>query len=289
MAYQANQRGTEVWWISAVEYGGLVAGMRALGRRLGVTDADLEHGDVADEIWRRLETRKESWLLVIDNSDDPQVLAGAAAAVADGRGWLRPLSSPTGMVLVTSRDGGSKTWGSWCCCHRLSMLSADEAAEVLSDHAGHRVGLGNDNDAKRLAERLGGLPLALSIAGSYLAESATVPAAFADTDLIRTYREYQDAIEAGQLRAVFPAPSEELTQEEARGLIGRTWELTLNLLDTRQLPEARRLLRLLATFADVPISHELLIHPTTMSTSSLFGAVTGSRLWRALQVLVSRA
>ena len=53
-AFQAQQRGTEVWWVSAAEPGVLAAGMRALGRRLGVTDAELEHGDAADVIWQRL-------------------------------------------------------------------------------------------------------------------------------------------------------------------------------------------------------------------------------------------
>ena len=87
---RAQQHGTEVWWVSAAQPDVLAAGMRALGRRLGMTDAELEHGDVADVIWQRLADRREPWLLVIDNADDPQVLAGAGACVAEGRGWLRP-------------------------------------------------------------------------------------------------------------------------------------------------------------------------------------------------------
>jgi hypothetical protein len=139
-AYQTQQRGTEVWWVSATESSGLVAGMRALGRRLGVTDAELEHGDPADVIWRRLATRREPWLLVIDNADDPQILAVAETRVGDGRGWLRPVVSPTGMVLVTSRDGNEASWGPWCGLHRLATLHADEAAGVLADHASHQAG-----------------------------------------------------------------------------------------------------------------------------------------------------
>ena len=60
------------------------------------------------------------------------------------------------------------------------MLTAEQAAAVLADHAGHHPDLGSEDDARKLAARLGGLPLALKIAGSYLAEAAAIPAAFAD-------------------------------------------------------------------------------------------------------------
>ena len=165
------------------------------------------------------------------------------------------------------------------------MLPADPAAAVLADHAGHHPGLGSEEDARLLAARLGGLPLALTIAGSYLAEATAIPAAFADTGVIRTYRQYLDALQGGDLGTVFPAPGGQLTAEQARGLIGRTWELTLDLLDARPLPEARQVLRLLACFADAPVPYLLLLHPGTLAASPPLRDITGSRLWQALKVL----
>jgi hypothetical protein len=276
-AYQADERGTEVWWVSATESSSLVTGMRALGRRLGVSGEELDHGDAADVIWQRLGTRHDPWLLVIDGADDPQILAGAGRRVAEGRGWLRPLPLGEGMVLVTSCDGAEASWGTWCRRHRLAVLPDDEAARVLADYAGRRADLGSDEEARELAERLGGLPLALKIVGSYLAESAAVPAAFADKALIRTYRQYRDSLATGDLNGVFPDHTSEV--------IGRTWDLTLDVLDARGIPESRRLLRLLATFADAPIPYEQLLHPNTLAESSLFTDITGSRLWQALQAL----
>jgi hypothetical protein len=285
VAYQAQQDGTEVWWLSAAEPGVLAAGVQALGRRLGVTDMELEHGDAADMIWLRLTARQDPWLLVLDNVDDPQLLAGAGANVAEGRGWLRPVTGQSGKVLVTSRDGSQASWGSWPRRHRLEMLATDSAVAVLADHAGHAPGLGSEEDARRLAARLGRLPLALKIAGSYLAEAAAIPAVFAGPGVIRTYQQYRDAIQSGDLGAVFPVPGGELSPEQGRDLIGRTWDLTLDLLDARSLPEARPVLRLLASFADAPVPYQLLLHPDTLAASAPLRDITGSRLWQALKAL----
>ena len=285
VAFQAQQRDTEVWWISAAESAPLAAGMRTLGRRLGVTDAELDHGDAADVIWQRLAGRQQPWLLVIDNADDPRVLAGAGTCVAEGRGWLRPLAGKDGMVLVSSRDGSPASWGTWARRHRLPVLPTLPAAAMLADHAGHHPSLGSEQEAQELAERLGNLPLALKIAGSYLAETAGIPAAFADSGLISSYRQYLETIEGGDLAAVFPVPGGQLSAEQARELIGQTWELTLDLLDARPLPEARQVLRLLACFADAPVPYQLLLHPATMAIFTPLRDITGARLWQALKAL----
>jgi len=285
VAAEAQRAGTEVWWVSAVERGVLEAGMRAVGRQLGASDAELAHGDAADVVWRRLAARRERWLLVIDNADDPQVLAGAGARVTDGQGWLRPvMTGGPGMVLVTSRDGRPESWGQWCARHRLAVLDQSDAALMLADYAGGDPRLGNEEEARLLAARLGGLPLAVKIAGSYLADAVATPAAYADAGLIRTYQDYQEAV-GGPDAAVFAVPAGALTQEHARELVGRTWELTLDLLESRQLPEARIVLRLLACLADAPIPYELLLRPATLSTSPLLPQITGRRLWEVLKAL----
>jgi NB-ARC domain len=286
-AITAEQEGAQVWWVTAAQQAVLEAGMRALGRRVGLNDAALEHGDAADLIWQYLAGKQDRWLLVIDNADDPPVLAGAGVNVADGRGWLRPVTTPAGTVLVTSRDASPGSWGPWCQIRRVGILPPGQAAKVLADHARYNPALGSDDDAQDLAVRLGSLPLALKIAGSYLAEAAAVPAAFADDSIIATYRQYQDALERGGAAAVFATSGGQFTGEGTRGIIGATWELTLDLLDTRQLPRARPVLRLLATLADAPIPYQLLLHPATLAGWPPFDGLTGPRLWQVLQALDS--
>jgi hypothetical protein len=285
VAFQAHQDGVTVWWVSAADPGSLVTGMRAVGRRLGVSDTELEHGDATDVIWQHLMGRADRWLLILDNADDPQILTGAGRSVAEGRGWLRPVPGQGGRVLVTSRDGRATSWGAWCHRHRLGVLPPGEAAAVLADHADHHPDLGSQDDVRRLAVRLGGLPLALKIAGAYLADAAAIPHAFAEADQIRSYEQYLNAVEGGDFDSVFPAAGQDMTQEQARELIGRTWDLSLDLLDARQLSEARPLLRFLASLADAPIPYETLLKPAGLAVWPTFEALTGSRLWQVLQAL----
>lgn len=147
-AFAAQEAGAQVWWVSAADPGVLEAGMHAVGRRLGLAQADLEHGDAADLIWQRLAACPQRWMLVLDNADDPPILAGPGASVREGRGWLRPVTGQAGTVLVTSRDGAGATWGPWCRRLPLGMLPADQAAEVLADYARRRGGLGDEQDAR---------------------------------------------------------------------------------------------------------------------------------------------
>jgi tetratricopeptide (TPR) repeat protein len=286
-AYLAAQRGTEVWWISAAESSRFLAGLRALSRRLGVTDDELRHGDAADILWRRLAEQTQDWLLVIDNADDLRLLSSPGERTADGTGWLRPLSIRTGLILVTSRDGHSPSWGPWCRLYPIGLLTSAEAAQVLADRTGtHHDRLGGYSGAESLANRLGRLPLALRIAGSFLSETAEIPPAFADPTSIRSYLDYRNTLDQGDIRTVFPTPnSGTLTSEQARGIIDQTWELTLDQLESRQFPEARRLLRLLSFLADAPIPYELLLNPAILRGSELFAGITGPRLWQVLQAL----
>lgn len=285
-AHDAVQRGWQVWWVSAADRSGFLGGMRALSRRLGLTDDELRYGDAADLLWQRLSRQDHKWLLVIDNADDPQVTAGPGQQAGDGTGWLRPVTSGAGLIVVTSRDGRAESWGPWCRLYRLGMLTSEEAVQVLADRTGiHHDALGGDAGAEALADRLGRLPLALRIAGSFLAELAEVPPAFAGPAPLRSYLQYLDTLKRGDLPAAFPSPVPgALTPSQARGIIGRTWDLTLSQLEYRDFPEVRGLLRLLACLADAPVPYELL-HPPILASSPLFPGITGPRLWQVLKAL----
>jgi NB-ARC domain-containing protein/tetratricopeptide repeat protein len=283
VASASGERGADAWWVLAADGTALTSSMRALGRRLDLPEAELAQGDAADAIWRALHARMKPWVLIFDNVDDPQVLAGPGRRLSEGRGWLRPVRTGYGLVIVTSRDGSVGSWGNWCRRHRVPMLGGTEAAGLLTDYSGGDPSLGTDEEAKQLAARLGGLPLALKIAGSYLAEVAGFPF----RGMISTYAQYQAALDAGNFGAIFSENSDELTSDDARTVIGRTWELSLDLLTSRGQPEASKLLRLLATFAAAPVPYDLLLTADIMAASPLFPGITDVRIWQSLKALYS--
>ncbi|MEN3268506.1 NB-ARC domain-containing protein [Pseudonocardia sp.] len=270
VALQAQQRHVDVWWISAAEQTDLQTGIRLLARRLGATtqEFDREWADNApDVLWRRLTVHDKQWLLVIDNADDTRLLAPPGEPVAHQRGWVRPITTRRGAVLITSRDNSEATWGDWSQLHEVPLLSPADGAQVLFDHAGHHAG--TQTEAEDLSVRLGNLPLALTRVGRYLADANQLRL----PNSITTFTSYRDALNAGGLAAVFPDWSGQLSIAEARQIVARTWDLSLELLDERGQPLARTLLRLLAVLADAPIPYQQLLDPELLAASPLFGAI----------------
>jgi tetratricopeptide (TPR) repeat protein len=243
---QRVPRGWPVWWVSAADPSSLTAGMVTVARGLGASEVDLrgiatQAGDAPDRFWALLETAPEGWLLVLDNADQPQVLAAAGASVADGTGWAR--ASGRGIVLVTTRQADPVIWGRRASVLRLQQLSDDEAARVLLDLAPQA---GDHAQAEALARRLGGLPLALHLAGTYLDADFTRWSRFDD------YRRALDE-ESGSADLLSPDPDTPSGRDQ-RATVMQTWELSLDSLADDGLPHARSVLRLLSCFApEVPI------------------------------------
>ncbi|WP_406302828.1 tetratricopeptide repeat protein [Streptomyces sp. NBC_00885] len=266
--------GHEVWWVDARQAATLQSGLRAVARHIGATDEQLHAGDAADVLWAHLSQYGRPWLLVVDNADDPALLDGPGR-LRNGTGWIRPHTNSLGSVLVTTRDSTSSTWGGGCVLHPVRTLTGDDignAAQILLDHAGDTAGTAVD--ARRLAERLGGLPLALLLAGTYLAEANDMPPAYRDPDMPADFSSYQAALDTG-LRRVDPG-----------NVIGQTWAMSVDLLEKRGEPLARPLLELIATFADAPLPYTLLLTPSALANAGQLAGLDGPRLWRLLTALV---
>ncbi|WP_308301894.1 helix-turn-helix domain-containing protein, partial [Frankia sp. AgKG'84/4] len=111
VAARALDRGVRTWWINAAGPGTVTATMTALAVELGASQHQLAQGSLPDLLWRLLDALDRPWLLVIDNADDPDAdLGPPGGGVLDGSGLLRPVSTPCGVVIVTTRDGAA--WSS---------------------------------------------------------------------------------------------------------------------------------------------------------------------------------
>jgi tetratricopeptide (TPR) repeat protein len=285
VAYRSQELGIDVWWVPATDADRATTGMLVLARRLGLIDEKIRHRDAADLVWQELGAREEPWLLVLDNADDLEVLKIDGMPLRDGTGLLRPVPSRAGKVIVTSRHGHPADWGSWCRLHSVGMLSPTDGAQILIDNVGDDAG--GHTEAEDLAARLGGLPLALQLAASYLDQARRTPDVFADADLVRTFAQYRAAVDDERFDVIFPSQQEVgLSDHQARQMIGRTWELSLELLERRGTVGARPLLAMLACLADAPVPYETLLAPATLVEAGPFpGSLTGGDVWAALQAL----
>ncbi|WP_257139902.1 tetratricopeptide repeat protein, partial [Streptomyces sp. or20] len=226
---------------------------------LGLPEDRLEEArtgrvSLVDAVWEHLAVVK-GWLIVVDNVDTPTQIGPGSGLPAAYRGWLRPHGG--GGLLVTSRDTTRQTWGPDADLIHLQPLADDAGGAVLLDAAPHA---GTEAEAEALAVRLGGLPLGLNAAGTYLSVS---------TSRHRTFSAYQHALEAefaDLLGAEHPGAATD--PETARRVVRHTWDLSLDQLHQDGYTLARPVLQLLALLEPAPV-------PRTLMTPELVTDATG--------------
>ncbi|MFD0632839.1 tetratricopeptide repeat protein [Catenulispora yoronensis] len=282
---RAAAKDVRMWWITVDGPDSLAAGMMAVAEDLGASREQLRLGSSPEILWRLLNSYRRRWLLVIDNADDPRRDLGCGRAITDGVGWIRPVDSPLGAVLVTTRDGSRAAWGAsrspWLALTKVATLDDTTSARLLLDLAGPRAG--TSDEAVGLARRLGHLTLALRMAGGYLAEAAKIPR-FPGPRAPRTFAEYEHALDTCDHEdgADMNGGPEHW---KSRPYVEQTLGLSLDLLTARGVVLAPALLRLLSCFGPGPLPYESLLDTETMAASPLFPRLTDRRLWDTMQAL----
>ena len=200
-----------VLWVRADSPETLEANLAGLAGVLGLPEASAkEQGVQTDAVLGWLKGR-ERWLLIADNADTDE----AARALRDRLG-----PNLGGHVLVTSRLG---RWPINIAHLPLEVLLPDDAARYLQDRvAKEGQHAGDETAARKLAEELGFLPLALEQAAAFIIE------------LRWSFDKYRE-----RLRKLLDRHREGATRYPAS--VAKTWNITLERLN----PLARALLRLL--------------------------------------------
>ena len=281
LAEQATSSGVRVWWLTVRDRRTLTNDLLDLLVDLGATTREIRRAlsgerSLVDLVWRYLDTPARPWLLVLDNADEPDLLAADGGRVGDGNGVAR--RSRYGLVVVTSRVASVEVWGSHAVVHRVDSLAIDDAAHVLCDLAPHA---GSEVEAAALAARLGGLPLALRAAGRYLRSTQ------AQLDGVATFAGYLRILNVEGLHgATGRGP------RQPRAVLEATWEASLELLTRQGLPQARAVMRLLGGFAAAPVPASVIDGPALFH-SRLFapaaGSAGGRRWFASISALVRRS
>ncbi|MEU2764885.1 MULTISPECIES: tetratricopeptide repeat protein [unclassified Streptomyces] len=257
------ERGRIGLWVNAPDLSSLRAGMLAVAADRGASEGELTAARnglraAADLVWDRLDRSCQPWLLVIDNADDPAILR-------EGN-WLR--TSPSGITLVTTRQVASHWWPG-ATLHHVGVLPREDAAQVLCDLAPER---GTPEEAAEIADRLGRLPLALTLAGGYLAHQVISPWSMAEYGRALDRGGEVDSIDLLDQGAAYSGA------DPSRHLASTTWELSLDALHAQGLPEATALVRLLSCWSHNPLPLQLLTGPgidTVVSRARVESALRG--------------
>lgn len=206
-----------IWWVRAEETAMMVEDFRNLLVALGMKNVQRLEQPV-QLAHMMLTNRPSRWLLIFDNVPQQSSL----------RGLVPPAGA--GDIIVTSR---SSSWANVKTVMTVPPLPADVGAALLREISQDN----NESDSRALFDELGGLPLALHQAGSYVAENPIDLAEY-----LRLYREHRP-----QLHHLGSAPDYDL-------LVDTMWEVSF-----KMLPEtAQTILNVLAWFAPEVIPLDLL-------------------------------
>lgn len=272
LAKRVRAQGDRVWWISAVDPVSLSQGLAAVARQLGggpeIEAIGRGTADAADGFWRLLEDADPGWLLIFDEADDPRVVGvgNSSAGISDLTGWVR--SSARGMVLVTSRQTDARVWQA-ARLVTIGRLRETEAARALLELV---PSAGDQAEARALARRLHGHPLALHLAGGYLRSRAGRGAGFTT---------YEEALSRpGEAKF----HSHDHQAPGSRGtLTARMVHLSLDGLLQEGVSQARPILQLASCYGFAPIPASLLNPGSLGGLLTGFGdtSLTASRLAKA--------
>jgi tetratricopeptide (TPR) repeat protein len=148
-AYRHRGEYDVVWWVRAEEAATLAADYAGLAGELWPDTKDVTDQEALVEEVRRWLEHERDWLLIFDNANKQEDLAGYLPGMANGH------------VIITSRD---PNWVDAANTIGVEVFELAEAVEFLLKRTRQQ----DRESAKKLAEELGCLPLALAQAGAYI-------------------------------------------------------------------------------------------------------------------------
>ncbi|MGW2258952.1 tetratricopeptide repeat protein [Streptomyces sp. NPDC001780] len=251
IAETMHRNGVRVFWVQASQVDSVRAALRQIALQLSDHEAqarEVAAGNLnaADLAWESLHTSTKPWLLIFDSADNPAEIEREL-----GPGWLE--SSAAGAVLVTTRQGSDDLWPADAKIEKLDALDPTAGAEMLLDLAGKPDPLPSERDAARaLSMRLGGIPLALRLAGLCVSQRFSPLRDFA------AFHEALDRDFEGVVDRAADASLRPRTDDDARNLVMQTWEVSLDSLEQQGIPHVRSVMRILSCWAARPVPVELL-------------------------------
>ncbi|WP_436790822.1 FxSxx-COOH system tetratricopeptide repeat protein [Yinghuangia sp. YIM S10712] len=255
-AYRNSSDYDIVWWIPAGQPAQIRAAFVDLAQRLRLqtgAEANIAVPAVLEAL--RLGEPYRNWLLVFDNAESPESVLPFFP------------QGGTGRILVTSRNG---QWVNMARTIEVDVFARDESIELLR----RRGPVLTDEQANRLSEALGDLPLAIEQAAVWLAETGMRAEEY--LELFEGKRE-EFVSRRAELLELAPPMDYQLP-------VAAAWNVSLDRLrDTN--PAALQLLQVCAYFAPEPVSRSLFMAGRNAALPGLLGEMLSDpiRLGHALR------
>jgi tetratricopeptide (TPR) repeat protein len=171
-AHSHRKEYSRIFWARAEKHETLVADFASVAQLLGLSQKDKrDQSIIVAAVKNWLETN-HGWLVILDNADDISLVEQFVPAAHD-----------EGRVLLTST---ASAFGGWAEKISVEQMNPDDAALLLLRRAGvigkkaqpKKASQVDRKLALALAEKLGGLPLALDQAGAFIEETPSTLAEY---------------------------------------------------------------------------------------------------------------
>ncbi|KAK0717692.1 hypothetical protein B0T26DRAFT_854799, partial [Lasiosphaeria miniovina] len=164
-----------IFWVPAVDTISFENAYRNIGQKLGIRGIDDDDADSKSLVKRALGESSDSWLLIVDNADDIELVFGSR----ESPGFTKYLPfSRNGSILLTTRNHKVAARFDQKNIITLAQMNQTEAIELLQHGRGNQI---NDAESiRRLVNFLDNLPLAIRQASAYMAEIGMSAAIYLD-------------------------------------------------------------------------------------------------------------
>jgi tetratricopeptide (TPR) repeat protein len=218
------------WWLNAEDKDLVPDQLAVLARAMNLVNA----GDPIELGVARLLgalQRRDRWLLIFDNAEDPQALA-------------RFLPTGNGHVLITSRN---PSWAEVADPVEVDMFTREESVRLVRRRAPDV----SDRDASLVAETVGDLPLAVDQTAALLAETG-----LSVDDYLRLVAAHTSDLWRRQWGALYPVS------------VAASWQVAFDRIGSDE-PAALQLITLLSWLAPEPVPRTLLAAAATVLPAPL--------------------
>ncbi|GKT48470.1 kinesin light chain [Colletotrichum spaethianum] len=236
--------GCSVFWVPAVDMAMFENAYRKIGQALNIRGIEDDQADVKSLVKAALEQNDVgSWLLIIDNADDMELLFTGSNKLTKYLPFSR-----NGSILLTTRNLQAAVRFSPGQVTRLREMSITEATQLLRNGLDKRQ-INDDHSTAQLLEQLAYLPLAIRQASAYMAANTNVT--------VSKYLEYCNSSNAELVKLLSKEFDDQDRYESIQNPVTTTWLISFEHI-SRDSPLAAKYLSFICYLGEKDIPRSLL-------------------------------